>query len=273
MDILFYQDKKTIGIVDDSTDYLRRNLETKGFNIDLETEEIPREGYDWIFNRFERPTEEFLIKMKGDNIINPGNNILDHASKYHLLLFPELTTQTIITDDVNLGLDFMKEYKNIIIKPVGEFGGKGVKKIYYQKKDYDNIKLELENRISKGEEFVFQRYIDNVEKLGDKRINIVFYEPVSCVLRKPMQGSFICNLSSGGSMQRAELNKRDYEIIEAVTPFLKANNLNWVGMDVIGNYLTELNLKCPGMVYEADHINGNKLGLESMIAGLTNSKY
>src|SRR4030095_3134482 len=135
-----------------------------------------------------------------------------------------------------------KRHRDIIVKPLFGNGGAGVFHISEGDENL-NALLELFTQLYR-EPVIVQRYIPDV-RLGDKRIILIDGKPVGAINRVPAAGEARSNLHVGGTAGRAELTKRDREIREAIGPSLKRRGLIFVGIDVIGDYLTEINVTSP----------------------------
>ena len=217
-----------------------------------------------------------LILMRQDYNNPQGYNaithILDHASKETLILndpagtrespekilityFPEYAPPTLLTRDIEQIRSFQKEQRDIIIKPLNGFGGMDV----YHLKDGDtNLQavLEMLGRLH-PDPFVVQRYIPEIRQ-GDKRIIVVEGEPIAAVLRVPQEDSARANLGVGGSAQVAEITEREKEICKKIKPELVKRGLVFVGLDMIGDYVTEINPKSPTGLQHIYQLQGIK---------------
>lgn len=274
MKLLFYMDEYALDKIENSTYYVFSSIREK-FNADIcvDYDFSLIKNYDVIFCRFDRPSMKFLEQLSlleqlySDKIfINSPTAIMNYGSKHYLLDFnDDLLPPTKITSDLEEAIEFSKLLNSTIMKPVKDFGGKGIKKF----NDIDSNYVNYFNELSAGADVILQEYISDVVNLGDKRINIVFYEPVNAVLRKPSNDDFICNLSSGGSIELAEFNDYDLFIVDKILPFLKKNNILWAGVDIIGPYLGEINITSPGLFYWADKLANDSKGIDSLINSLS----
>jgi glutathione synthase len=160
--------------------------------------------------------------------------------------------------------DFHSRFGDIIIKPLDGMGGKS---IFHLKPDENNTSVIIETITDSGRIPVMaQRYLPEI-KLGDKRILMVNGEPVSHALaRVPLSGETRGNLAAGGSGVVQELSERDLWIAGQVGPELKKRGLIFVGLDVIGDYLTEINVTSPTCVREIDAVTGGCIGNQLMQA-------
>ena len=160
--------------------------------------------------------------------------------------------KTIISRDPYEIIKFRKENKNIIIKPLYGNGGEGV---FYIRENDTNFNVILESFLKSNEEqFITQSYIPEVKR-GDKRIILIDGEVAGAINRIPTKNENRSNMHVGGKPVKTSLNKRDKLICEAISPHLKAKGLFFVGIDVIGNYLTEINVTSPTGIREINRLN------------------
>ena len=146
---------------------------------------------------------------------------------------------------------------NTILKPYNLNGGEGIIKISNNDYDENELKELIKKYLNDVECVVAQEFIEDVKEKGDKRINVIGYEPVSAVLRLPAKNSYLCNIKSGGSRNKGEISEKDKKLIKQIRPFLEKNQLFWTGIDIIGPYLGEINVSSPGMLRRADILNKN----------------
>lgn len=188
-----------------------------------------------------------LAQQQGATIINDPASIRGWNEKLSVTRFPQFTPPFIVTSQRDKILAFLAEHQDIIVKPLDGMGGSG---IFRLRKDDPNIFAILETLTQfQTQTIMVQRYIPEISK-GDKRILIIDGEPLPYALaRIPKAGETRGNLAAGGKGVAQPLSARDREIAETVGKTLKQNGLFLVGLDVIGDYLTEVNVTSPtGMV-------------------------
>jgi glutathione synthase len=169
-----------------------------------------------------------------------------------VLRFKELMPPTLLTLDVREIREFWREHGDIIVKPLFGNGGAGV---FHLRPGDENLNALLEMySVFHREPVMVQRYLPEVRR-GDKRIILVEGEAVGAVNRVPPEGEARANLHVGGRAAKAELSARDREICEAIGPTLKERGLIFVGVDVIGNYLTEINVTSPTGIQEINRLD------------------
>lgn len=186
-------------------------------------------------------------------VVNNPTSVRNAPEKLLVTQFPDLAPPTLITGDKRQIEEFRNEHKDIIIKPLFGNGGSGV---FHIRPDDENLNslLEMFGQITR-EPIIVQRYIKEVRQ-GDKRIILVDGEPKGAVNRVPSPGEARSNLHVGGKAQKTELTAREREICAAIGPTLKDQGLIFVGIDVIGDYLTEINVTSPTGLQEIERFDG-----------------
>jgi glutathione synthase len=175
-------------------------------------------------------------------VVNNPVEVRNAPEKLFVTKFPSLQPPTLITWDKAAILDFRERHGDLVIKPLNGRGGSGVTR---HLKDDPNLDTLLELHAELGPEpVIVQKFLPSVTK-GDKRILLVDGEPVGAINRVPAKGQIRSNLAVGGEAQPVELTARDREICAAIGPELKARGLIFVGIDVIGEWLTEINVTSP----------------------------
>lgn len=185
-------------------------------------------------------------------VVNNPSAVRDAPEKLVAMQFPQLMPPTLVTWDAEAIKAFRKEHGDIILKPLYGNGGIGIFRLTAQDENL-NALLELYFSTSR-EPLMVQRYEPAV-KLGDKRIILVDGEVAGAINRVPMEGETRSNMHVGGKAQPVELTDRDREICETIGPFLRENGLIFVGIDVIGSWMTEINVTSPTGIQELDRFN------------------
>ena len=186
-------------------------------------------------------------------VMNPPAAVRNAPEKILVTEFPELMPPTLITRDRARIAAFRKEHGNIIVKPLYGNGGAGV--FFIQEGDHNLASLIELFEQSFREPFMIQRYLPDVRK-GDKRIILVDGEPVGAINRVPAEGEARSNMHVGGRPELSELTDREREICAAIGPALKERDMIFVGIDVIGGYLTEINVTSPTGIREIKRFGG-----------------
>jgi glutathione synthase len=186
-------------------------------------------------------------------VMNPPAAVRNAPEKILVTEFPQLMPPTLVTRDRKQIAEFRQEHGNIIVKPLYGNGGAGV--FFIEEGSHNLVSLlELFEQAFR-EPFMIQRYLPEVRK-GDKRIIIVDGEPVGAVNRVPSEGEARSNMHVGGRPELSELTDREREICAAIGPTLKQLDMIFVGIDVIGGYLTEINVTSPTGIREIKRFGG-----------------
>jgi glutathione synthase len=186
-------------------------------------------------------------------VVNHPREVRNAPEKILVTSFPELMPETLITRDESEIRAFRAEFKDIILKPLFGNGGAGVFRIREGDENLGSL-LEMFNANFR-EPFMVQRYLPEVRK-GDKRIILVDGVPVAGLNRVPAEGEARSNMHVGGRPELSALTAREHEICEAIGPELKKRDLIFVGIDVIGGYLTEINVTSPTGIREVKRFGG-----------------
>tara|TARA_B100000029_G_scaffold327248_1_gene319688 strand:- start:327 stop:1247 length:921 start_codon:yes stop_codon:yes gene_type:complete len=187
-----------------------------------------------------------LVNAK-TRIINNPHGIRNAPEKLLMLKFPKLIPPTIITKSKDEVSKFMTEYKQCVVKPLYGNGGEDIFFLNKKDKNYNQI---LEVFFKKNNEpFIIQKFLPEIKK-GDKRIILIDGNPVGAVKRIPKGNEIRSNIHVGGKCIKTRLSKRDLQICESIRKELIDNGLFFVGIDVIGNFLTEINVTSPTCIQE-----------------------
>ncbi len=192
-------------------------------------------------------------------VVNDPREVRNAPEKLFVSRFPDFLPPTLITGRVEEIAAFRAEHGDIVLKPLFGNGGAGV---IHLRPDDDNLGslLEMYARLY-PEPLMVQRYLPEV-KQGDKRIILIEGEPVGAVNRLPRAGEARANFHAGGRAAKAELTGRDREICAAIGPELRARGLVFVGIDIIGAYLTEINVTSPTGIHEINRLDGCRLEVQ-----------
>ncbi|MBK8176907.1 MAG: glutathione synthase [Rhodospirillales bacterium] len=193
-------------------------------------------------------------------VLNDPVEVRNAPEKLFVTHFPELMPPTLITSDRAAIRAFREEHEDIILKPLFGNGGAGV---FHVDPEDDNLNalLEMFTQFYR-EPIVIQRYLPEVRD-GDKRIILIDGRAAGAVKRIPKAGEARANLHVGARAEKSSLTSRDREICEAIGPDLKRRGLVFVGIDVIGDYLTEINVTSPTGIQEIGRFDG--ISLESQL--------
>jgi glutathione synthase len=236
----------------------------KTFFKKSKTQKIFLDDYDVVLVRQDPPfnmsyiTATYLLEMVSEKtlILNDPKSIRDNPEKLSMFNFKNIIPPTLISKNIEQCFNFQKKYKKTIIKPLYGNGGEGISKL-----EGTNVllKRKILKLISKYKQpILIQKYLKEIKE-GDRRIILIDGEYVGSVARIPKKGSVTANFHTGGTAKKVGLVRRDKKICSILKPFLKKTKLFFTGVDVIGNYLTEINVTSPTGIQEINKLNGVKL--------------
>ena len=230
----------------------------------FQTQKIFLDDYDVILVRQDPPfnmsyiTATYLLEKVSNKtlILNNPKSIRDNPEKLSMFNFKSVIPPTLISKNIEQCFNFQKKYKKTIIKPLYGNGGEGISKL-------EGINVVLKRKILKlinkyKQPIVIQKYLSEIKE-GDRRIILIDGEYVGSVARIPKKGSVTANFHTGGTAKKVGLIRRDKKICNILKPFLKKNKLFFTGIDIIGNYLTEINVTSPTGIQEINRLNGARL--------------
>ncbi|WP_367680385.1 glutathione synthase [Candidatus Fukatsuia anoeciicola] len=189
-------------------------------------------------------------EMKGTLVVNKPQSLRDCNEKLFTTWFPDLTPDTLVTRSTKQIRKFHEKYGDIILKPLEGMGGTSIFRV--KLKD-PNLSVIIETLTRQGHRFcMVQNFLPAIEE-GDKRVLIVDGKPVPyCLARIPAQGETRGNLAVGGRGEVRPLSDSDWKIAHTVAPLLKEKGLIFVGLDIIGDRLTEINVTSPTCIREIE---------------------
>jgi glutathione synthase len=193
-------------------------------------------------------------------VVNDPASVRNAPEKLLVTHFPDLMPPTLVTADRRQIHDFRKEQGDIIVKPLFGNGGAGVFHVTPTDTNLNSL-LEMFGQISR-EPLMVQRYLPEVRQ-GDKRIILIDGVPAGAINRVPAAGESRSNMHVGGRPEQSALTAREQDICAAIGPTLKERGLIFVGIDVIGDYLTEINVTSPTGIQEINRFDGSRL--ESLV--------
>ena len=189
-------------------------------------------------------------------VVNDPAHVRNAPEKLLVTHFPDLMPPTLVTWSADAIRAFRAEHRDIIVKPLFGNGGAGVFRI---REDDENLASLLEMHFARSREpLMVQRYEPAVRR-GDKRIILVDGEPMGAVNRVPAAGESRSNMHVGGRAERTDLTEREREICRRIGPTLREQGLLFTGIDVIGDYLTEINVTSPTGLQEIARFGGADL--------------
>ncbi|MDA9637037.1 glutathione synthase [SAR86 cluster bacterium] len=233
----------------------------------LENErEISIKDVDVVLMRQDPPFDmEYVVntyileaaEQEGVHVINKPSTLRSFNEKISILEYLEFCTETIVSSNRNIITNFIKKNKKVVLKPLNLMGGQGVIKLDNNDKNLqDNISNATENHKQK---VMVQTFIDKVYE-GDRRILIIDGMPSQfAVVRTPSDGEFRGNLAAGGIATTEILNDRDKFIAKSLSSDLIKRGVSIAGIDIVGGYLTEINITCPTCFRELQDQQGINL--------------
>lgn len=192
------------------------------------------------------------VSAAGTPVVNAPQALRDMNEKFAITFFPECCPATLVTRDLAILKAFCHEQDNVICKPLDTMGGK---EVFHVQANDKNLNVILETLTHQGRRTIMaQRYIEAIEH-GDKRIILINGQAVPHVLlRVPQAGEFRGNLAQGAQAIAGDFTQRDEEICQHIGEKLKEMGLVFVGIDIIGDYLTEINVTSPTGIREIDRL-------------------
>ncbi|MDG1164912.1 MAG: glutathione synthase [Porticoccaceae bacterium] len=235
---------------------------------------VPLEELDVVLMRKDPPFDsEFIYstyileaaERLGTLVVNKPQSLRDCNEKVFATQFPQCTPPLLVSRDQDRLKKFLAEHGDVVFKPLDGMGGTSIFRV---RKGDQNLNVILETVTKCGTETIMaQKYLPEI-LTGDKRILVIDGEVVPyCLARIPSEGEFRGNLAAGGYGVVQPLSDRDRWIAEQIAPTLIEKGLIFVGLDVIGDYLTEINVTSPTCVREIDNTEGTAIG-DQLIAAI-----
>lgn len=226
--------------------------------------EHPLSEFDVILMRQDPPVDSQYVyatyalehaERAGVLVSNHPQSVRDMNEKFAITTFPDLITPTIVSLDKKQLREFWERHEEVVYKPLNAFGGENV---FYVDKQGKNLAVIIDLLTQHGTQTIMaQRYIPAIKTHGDKRILMIHGEPAEVALaRMPAKNDWRGNLAAGATGKIVPLTERDKAICAAVAPTLKAKGLHFVGLDVIGDCLTEINVTSPTCLCEIENATG-----------------
>lgn len=189
-----------------------------------------------------------FAQRQGALVVNDPRSLRDANEKLFAQWFPQCMPPTLVTSDAQLLRDFIHKQQDVVLKPLHSMGGGS---IFRLTQSDNNINVVIEILTQDGQQPIMaQRFLPEIAE-GDKRIFLIDGTPIPyAVARLPKPGEIRGNLAAGGHAKGVELSKRDYWLCDQISPTLKEKGLVFVGLDVIGDYITEINVTSPTCVRE-----------------------
>jgi glutathione synthase len=228
--------------------------------------DYPLENFHAIFMRKDPPADApylyatMLLSLADPHrmfVLNNPAGLREANEKLYTLNFPALIPPTLVSHEIARLKDFLSEQGGeMIVKPLDGHGGEGVFHVHERDR---NLGVILETATHHETRMIMaQRYLSEIRN-GDKRVIVLDGEPIGCMLRVPRENEHRGNIHVGGTCVKAKLSARDREICRTLKPRLDRDGIYFAGLDVIGDYLTEVNVTSPTGVQEIDRLDGVSL--------------
>lgn len=233
------------------TDYGVQN--SAGFRLD---------DFDMIFMRKDPPYDDSyhyatqILSLATKPVVNSPRALRDFNEKLAILGFPDLIPETVVTSSRDDILAFLGRHEEgIVLKSLDSYQGRSVTRIE-KREPIEAIDRKM-GEFSAGFTLpvMIQQFLPAVQE-GDKRILVLGGRCIGAVSRVPKKGSFLSNFAQGGTGKKTMITKRDAEIVDRISGFLVENGLHFVGIDVIGDCLTEINITCPTGIVQVNALDG-----------------
>lgn len=240
----------------------RGALRATGFTVAADTEDglpaqsgemrgITLDGFDYILMRQDPPFDmryityaRMLERLPASvRVLNNPAAVCAHAEKLSVTRFGDLAAPTVITGDASVIAGFLEREQRIVLKPLYDCAGHGIITVSAEEEECGHI---IDAFLSgQTAPVVAQRYLPEIKKTGDLRAVLFHGEWQGAFARMPPHGSFVSNLAAGGYADFRDITAREREICERVKPFLQEEGLFFAGLDIVGGYLTEINVTSP----------------------------
>jgi glutathione synthase len=229
----------------------------------------PLGGFDVILMRKDPPFDmEFIYttyvleraEMAGALVVNRPAGLRDMNEKVYTAWFPEFCAPTLVTRDMRAMGEFAREFERVVVKPLHGMGGRSIFVVDRQDK---NLNVVFETLTEYGSRFaIVQKYLPEIVTGGDSRVLVIDGQPAPYALaRMPSATDNRGNLAAGARGVARELNARDREIVAGIGPVLAERGMLFVGLDVIGGCVTEINVTSPTGVREIDKAFGTDIAM------------
>jgi glutathione synthase len=237
----------------------------------------PLESMDAVFMRTDPPVNDSYlyatyildyIDPSKTLVVNSPSGIRAANEKMYALQFKEAIPETIVSADKDVIRDFVEKKGTTVIKPLGNKAGEGILIVQPSDRNFNSI-VEISTMRGRLPVMV-QSYLPEA-KNGDKRIILINGQPMGALNRLASGNDFRNNMAAGGTVAKTEITAREEEICQLLAPKLRQHGLIFVGIDIIGGYLTEVNVTSPTGIREIDRLNGTHLSREVLsliIAGI-----
>jgi len=252
---MFYGDRKVIA---NARKTFVKDSEHEWYKCEA-TEELLLNNIDVVFMRKDPPFDmdyiyaTYLLEQAANSgvlVVNKPSSLRDANEKLFALNFPDCIPETLVSSNIDKLSEFISKIKTAVVKPLDGMGGTDIFKLTKGDKNIEEVLLKITNQ---GSRFIMaQEFLPEI-KHGDKRILLINGKPIDYALaRIPAEGSFKGNLAAGAKGVGQPLSARDRHLCSQIAPMLIEKELMFVGLDVIGDYITEINVTSPTCIRELD---------------------
>jgi glutathione synthase len=252
---MFYGDGKVIA---NARKTLVKDSEHEWYKCEA-AEELQLTNIDVVFMRKDPPFDmdyiyaTYLLEQAEDSgvlVVNKPSSLRDANEKLFALNFPDCIPETLVSSNIEKLSEFISKIKTAVVKPLDGMGGTDIFKLAKGDKNIEEVLLKITNQ---GSRYIMaQEFLPEI-KDGDKRILLINGRPVDYALaRIPAEGNFKGNLAAGAKGVGQPLSERDRYLCSQIAPMLIEKELMFVGLDVIGDYITEINVTSPTCIRELD---------------------
>lgn len=222
------------------------------------------ERYDMVIlrsnpNGYKRMDTFYILDAIADKVFitNDPRGIRELHGKYFIQNFPDFIVPFAVVQNASHFEHFLNHHNDVVVKPINGFGGDGVRRITDKPKDIQATFQDIYESYDESP-FIVQEYIKDAVK-GDKRIIMFGGKPVCALLRVPQDSNSLANVTQGASLKKTELTLREKALCAELGPILDSYGLFFTGIDMLGDYLTEINVISVGTVVPANNLYGIKL--------------
>ena len=215
--------------------------------------------FDIIFMRKDPPYDMTfhyctqLLSLTKSLVVNSPQALRDFNEKLIILPFLDFIPETLITSNESKIRSFLKKHpEGFILKSLASYQGRSV--VWITKDDKNSKKILKDYTKNFSNPVMIQEYLPEVTT-GDKRILVLGGKIIGAVLREPKDNNFLANLGQGGIARKTNITERENEMVKGISNFLVSNGLHFIGLDVIGNKITEINITCPTGVVHINKLN------------------
>lgn len=224
--------------------------------------------YDAVLLRFDPPfNSNYLHTTYILDHLNPAvfqfnsvSSLRNFNEKLLPMRWPELTPPTLVSMNKNILMNFAQQHGDVIVKPLDDCSGRGIKKLSYLDLKRDSMALtkSLLDEHQYSRYIVMQKFLPAV-KDGDKRVYLIAGDIAGAVNRVPEQGKYLANIHQGAACEKTMVSDKEYRAIQTIAPFLVEQGLFLVGIDFIDGLITEINITSPSAVRQINQVMGEKI--------------